>query len=192
MTKTKARNTTRATTDPTPEPILARDVMQSDVATLSAADTIETALSLFEEARISGAPVLSNGRLVGMLSLADISRPEHLRDGRIETERDYVLSEPVGEERTDELDPEEAFYLKEDYSPALLGRELVGTWMSSGVVCVSPETPLTRVCEVMLDRQVHRVCVTRGEKLLGLISTFDVVRHVAGRARPARGPERVP
>lgn len=192
MTKTKARTTTRAAAEPAPEPILARDVMQSDVATLSAADTIETALSLFEEARISGAPVLSNGRLVGMLSLADISRPEHLRDGRIETERDYVLSEPVGEERTDELDPEEAFYLKEDYSPALLGRELVGTWMSSGVVSVSPETPLTRVCEVMLDRQVHRVCVTRGEKLLGLISTFDVVRHVAGRQRPARAPERVP
>lgn len=164
------------------------DVMQADVATLSAADTIETALALFEEAHISGAPVVSNGRLVGMLSLADISRPEHLRGGRIETERDYVLSEPVGEEETDEVDPEAAFYLKEDYSPALLGRELVGTWMSSGVVSVSPETPLPQVCEVMLDRQVHRVCVTRGEKLLGLISTFDVVRHVAGRKLPARRP----
>ena len=40
----------------------ARDVMQKDVATLSADDTLETALALFEEARIGGAPVIDAER----------------------------------------------------------------------------------------------------------------------------------
>jgi CBS domain-containing protein len=168
--------------------VRAKDLMRGDVATLSADDSIETALALFEEARIGGAPVVANGRLVGMLTLADVSRPEHLNGGRIRTERDYELSEPSGEERLDELDPDEVFYVKEDYSPEVLGRERVADWMTSGVVSVPAEATLEEVCRVMVERQIHRVCVTEGDKLVGLVSSFDVVRHVAGAERraPAR------
>jgi CBS domain-containing protein len=164
----------------------AKDVMRREVATLSADDSIETALALFEESRIGGAPVLANGRLVGMLTLTDISRPEHLREGRIETGREYDLSEPSGEERTDELDPDEVFYLKEDYSPEVLGRERVADWMSSGVVSVPADASLEEVCRVMVERQIHRVCVAEGSKLVGLITSFDVVRHVARGRREHR------
>jgi CBS domain-containing protein len=164
--------------------------MRREVATLSADDPIETALVLFEEARISGAPVLANGRLVGMLTLADVSQPEHLREGRIETRREYVFSEP-SDQRTDELDPDEVFYLKEDYSPEVLGRERVTDWMTSGVVSVPPLASLEEVCRVMVERHVHRVCVADGEKLVGLITSFDVVRHVArGWPPPTRKPVR--
>jgi len=157
----------------------ARDVMRTDVATLATDDTIESALALFEEARISGAPVVASGRLVGMLTRADISRPEHLKEGGIETRHGYEPA-PAAEELIDDIDLEEAFYAKEDYSSAILGaRELVGDWMTSGVVTVEPGAPLAHVCQVMLDKQVHRVCVTEGGKLLGLISSIDVVRQVA-------------
>jgi len=168
-----------------PKGIQAKDVMRKEVATLAADDTIESALALFEEARISGAPVVESGRLVGMLTLADVSRPEHLRQGRIETEREYELSEVSGEELTDELDPDEVFYVKEDYSPEVLGRERVGDWMTSGVVSVLAEATLEEVCRVMVERQIHRVCVAEGEKLVGLITSFDVVRHVARGGRAA-------
>jgi CBS domain-containing protein len=162
--------------------------MRREVATLSPEDRVETALALFEDSRISGAPVVANGMLVGMLTLADVSRPEHMKGGGIETQREYALAEPTGEELTDEVDPDEVFYLKEDYSPEVLGRELVGDWMSSGVVVVPPDASLERVCQVMLEKQIHRVCVTEGEKLLGLITSFDIVRQVArgGRPRPAK------
>src|SRR5688572_1318792 len=138
--------------------LTAKDVMRVEVATLSADDSIQTALALFEESRISGAPVVANGRLVGMLTLADVSRPEHLHEDRIETGRDYELSEPSGEERTDELDPDEVFYLKEDYSLEVLGRERVSDWMTSGVVSVPASASLEDVCRVMVERQIHRVC----------------------------------
>jgi len=157
----------------------AKDLMRVDVAVLSTDDTIESALALFEEARISGAPVVSNGRLVGVLTLADITLPEHQRDGHLATERDYELAEPPGEERTDEVDPEDVVYRKEDYSPEILGRELVGDWMSEGVVAVPPDASLEKVCQTMEEKQIHRVFVTEREKLLGVISSLDVVRLVA-------------
>ena len=169
--------------------VTARNLMRTDVQTLSPSDTIETALALFEESRISGAPVVADGRLVGVLTLSDVASPEHQRDGRLRTRGDYELSEPVGEELTDEVDPEEVVFRKEDYSPEVLGRELVGDWMSSGVVSVPPSAPLQRVCEVMAQKSIHRVFVTEGERLLGVISSLDVVRHVAGgvRTRARRG-----
>lgn len=160
--------------------VTARELMHTDVQTLAPSDTIETAQALFEEARISGAPVVANGRLVGVLSLADIASPEHQREGRLRTQGDYELAEPVGEERTDELDPEDVLYRKEDYSPEVLGRELVGDWMSGGVVTVPPAATLEHVCQVMAERSIHRVFVADGERLLGVISSLDVVRHVAG------------
>ncbi|HEX6882845.1 MAG TPA: CBS domain-containing protein [Planctomycetota bacterium] len=163
--------------------VTARDLMRTDVQTLSPSDTIETAQGLFEEARISGAPVVASGRLVGVLSLADIASPEHQREGRLRTQGDYELAEPVGEERVDELDPEEVVFRKEDYSPEVLGRELVGDWMSTGVVTVAPTATLERVCQTMAERSIHRVFVTEGERLLGVISSLDVVRHVAGLGR---------
>ncbi len=167
--------------------VRARDLMHREVVTLSPADTIETALGLFEESGISGAPVVADERLLGVLTLADISRTEHLKGDRIETRREYELSEPVGEERTDELDPEEVLFAKEDYSPQVLGRELVGDWMTTGVVAVRPGASLEEVCKVMVNRQIHRVFVTEEKKLLGVISSFDVVRHVA-RGGLARSP----
>jgi len=169
--------------------VTARELMRTDVQTLSPSDTIETAQALFEEARISGAPVVANGRLVGVLSLADIASPEHQREGHLRTQGDYELAEPVGDERVDELDPEEIVFRKEDYSPEVLGRELVGDWMSSGVVTVAPGAALERVCQTMAERSIHRVFVAEGERLLGVISSLDVVRHVAGMRRPpARKP----
>jgi len=126
--------------------------------------------------------VVANGTLMGVLTLADVSRTEHLQGGRLETRSDYEMSEPAGEEFGDEIAPDEVFYLKEDYSPDVLGRELVGDWMTNEVVAVPPDASLETVCRVMTDRRIHRVFVTEERRLIGVISSFDVVRHVAGRS----------
>ena len=99
--------------------VTARDLMRTKVETPSAEDTVETALARFEEARI-GAPVVADGRLVGMLTLTDIARTEHLAEGKDETHGEYALSEPDGEELESNVDPGEVFYLKEDNSPERL------------------------------------------------------------------------
>jgi CBS domain-containing protein len=165
--------------------VTARDLMRTKVETLSPEDTVETALARFEEAGIGGAPVMADGRLVGMLTLTDVARTEHLEHGQ-PAPAEYVWDDS---EELEDADPEEVFYRKENYSPEVLGRALVGDWMSRGVVSVAPEASLQRVCEVMVREQIHRVCVTSGDRLVGLITSFDVVRHLAG-APPARSSTR--
>ena len=169
----------------------ARDVMQKDVATLSADDTLETALALFEESRIGGAPVIDVDRkLVGVLSLSDLTSTETLRGERAAQKRGtFDMSEPADEELDDEADRSGLVTLKDDYSPEALGRETVGDRMTRDVISVTGRTTLAKVCEAMVQNHVHRVFVTDEDKLVGVISTFDVVRCVAAGSRrktPAR------
>lgn len=51
-----------------------KDVMKSPVITVRAEDPIEQAALLMEEHRVSGLPVLSNGALVGILTITDLMR----------------------------------------------------------------------------------------------------------------------
>jgi CBS domain-containing protein len=159
-----------------------RDAMRRNVTTLAPGDEIEGALARFEEARISGAPVVdASGKLVGVLTLTDVARPDRLRESRVSVQRGaFEMSEIAGDELTDELDPEEVFYSKEDYSADLLGGERVSEWMTGEVVSVSPDASLEAACKAMVSHQIHRVFVTEGERLVGVLTSFDVVRALAG------------
>ena len=167
--------------------LAARDVMQKGVATLSPEDTIERALALFQDSRIGGAPVVDvGGRLGGVLTLSDVNDDEVREERDARRRGTFDMSDPVGEELGDELDPGAVFTLKEDYSPRVLGRALVGDRMTPEVISVTTRTTLADVCAAMVENRVHRVFVTEDERLVGVISTFDVARCVAGAKSPSR------
>jgi CBS domain-containing protein len=166
--------------------VRARDLMRRDVLTLSPEDAIEAALRIFEESHIGGAPVVDPaGRLIGVLTLSDVARTEHVEDGRIQAQPSrFELAEEVGEEETEDPDPNAIFFSKENYSAALLGRERVADWMAREVISVRPDAGLAEICEVLVGQGIHRVFVTEGERLLGVVSSMDVVRCVARELRP--------
>jgi hypothetical protein len=64
---------------------------------------------------------------------------------------------------------------REDYSPELLGRELVGDWMNRGVIHVAPDDSLASVCKLMVKNHVHRVLFVERGALKGILTSFDVV-----------------
>ncbi|CAG1013635.1 hypothetical protein BURC_00475 [Burkholderiaceae bacterium] len=43
-------------------------------------------------------------------------------------------------------------------------------------ISVSPDTPLDEVARLMIERQVHHVIVDGGERIVGVVSSFDFVR----------------
>ncbi len=163
----------------------AKEVMRKQVATLSPDDTIEAALATFEDLGIGGAPVADeNGKLLGVLTLTDIARTEHLSGDRIRSERGtFEMSEVTGEEYEEETDPNEVFFAKDDYSTETAGKDLVGDWMTAKVISARPDEPLMEVCAKMVRHQIHRVFVIDKEKLIGVVSSFDVVRCVAGSSK---------
>ncbi len=159
----------------------AEDLMERDVLRLRTTDTAESAVEMLQEYGISGAPVVdAGGYLVGMLSLTDITRPEHVRGGRIEGARgDYDFGEPVEESSGEEA--EDVIFSKEDYSPRVLGRELVKDWMTPRIVAVGPRATLRDICRLMVAESIHRVIVAEGNSLLGIISTSAIVKALAER-----------
>ena len=59
---------------------------------------------------------------------------------------------------------------------------LVMDYMNKEVVTVSPQTQLTRVAELLVDNQIHRVVVAREEngkkKPISVVSAADLVYHM--------------
>ena len=45
---------------------------------------------------------------------------------------------------------------------------------------VTPDTPADEVAKMMVARKIHHVLVTDGPKLLGIVSTFDFIKHFLG------------
>ena len=160
----------------------ARDIMKTYVVQLDPRMPIEEAIETLEEHDISGAPVVDeNGLLVGILSARDVTRSEHVRSSRIEANRgEFVLSGPVDEEG--EYDDASAEILdRDDYSPALAGAETVAGWMSRRAVTVGPDTSLREVCRTMVKEHVHRVVVAREKRVVGIVTSLDLVAWLAER-----------
>lgn len=54
-----------------------------------------------------------------------------------------------------------------------------GQVMTSNAVTVAPTETMQRVCELMYNRRIHRVVVTEGRQIRGIITTMDVLRAIA-------------
>lgn len=157
----------------------ARDVMQRGLVTLNQDSTLMDAVQTFEDYKITGAPVLDAlGRLVGVISAADIANTAHMDGDRLRTERgEYYLAH-----RADEGEEDDSFDGMSGYNFSSFESERVRDWMSPRVVSVDPGIPLTAVCARMIEERVHRVLVTEENTLLGIITSMDIVRALAEEA----------
>lgn len=164
--------------------VRARDLMRTQVVTLNPDASIREAVETLQDDHLGGVPVVDAAeKVVGFLSLADIARIEHLQGDRVaEMRGDRQLANPVGEALEEEALDDEEFAGREDYSPEMLGRETVGQWMTRGIVSVEPDATLKQVCATLVRESVHRVVVLERGRLKGIISTMDIVRHLAERA----------
>ncbi|MBL8730205.1 MAG: CBS domain-containing protein [Planctomycetes bacterium] len=162
-----------------PGQMLVRDLMRQDVLMLRADDSIRSAAEQLEEARVSGAPVAdATGRLVGVLTLRDIARSDHVSEAGVTT-RAAALPAMDLEGTMDAAGEDEEVFSTEEYDDELLGRVRVAEWMTPGVIEVSPDATVAAACRRMLDESIHRLFVVEGERLLGVLSTEDVVRLLA-------------
>jgi len=131
--------------------------------------------------RISGAPVIEDGKLVGMISRADIVRRLGFSHAMSQMALDYYR----------QLEGTDEGMLAEDYEKLrdqTLGSQLrtlhVRDAMTSNPVTIGPEAPAKAAAELMLDRGVHRVIVVVGAEPVGLVSSFDLIRLLADRPAP--------
>jgi len=65
-------------------------------------------------------------------------------------------------------------------SAAPAPQRLVRDAMTRQVLCVSPDQPLAEAASIMINKDVDRVPVVRGSRLVGLLTRGDIVRKLIG------------
>lgn len=147
----------------------ALDIMQKDILTLAPETPLIQAHRLFVEEEIHGAPVVEeDGSLSGVVSTLDLLRA-------VEEEHERGSSAPSYFRETLEFSSPGWPPLSEDFQDRL-SELTVRDVMNAEIVSVPPRATVQQVAHAMRTHRVHRVLVLDGGKLLGLISTFDLVR----------------
>lgn len=158
-------------------PLCARDVMEDHVLTVSPRMSLPELVDFLISHRITGAPVVDRGKVVGIVSRSDLVRVVSL-----ERSLAGVEAEGVGQQ---EFSPGEIpDPVLEAGALAGLPAKKVREIMVPDPIAVAPDVPVAEVAKLMVDRHMHRVLVTEGAKLCGVISSLDLVGLLAdGRAR---------
>lgn len=134
-----------------------RDIMTAEVVTLAPDTSIREAAEVLATERLGGAPVLQHGKLVGMLTAQDLM--------------DFIASLAT--------EPAE---VRAKGERGILDDHVVEEAMSRGPLrTVTPTTLVERAAELLATERMHRVPVLDDERLVGIVSTMDVVRAVADR-----------
>ena len=177
--------------------LIVRDIMTTDVVTVTPESTIREAMETLSTNHLSGAPVVTGHRVVGVISTSDImsfivSAPEPeaadsgetvneaweepVRDPDEEEEIERAISEDVFDEWVQGADG-----IIDDASPdgkALLDQHTVEEAMTQHVFSVAPDSSVRAAATLMRKHGIHRLIVMHGRKLAGIVSALDITRAV--------------
>jgi len=150
--------------------LTAKQVMTSEVLAAEADWSIERLCEFLIVKSISGAPVQSKeGNLIGVVSLSDIVRYDTQSEKDSQWPHDYYLH---ALER--QCTQEEATSFRFEAEPLKTVRAI----MTPMIFQVTEDTPVQQVADMMIKNRIHRVFVTRGEKVVGIISTPDMLKVI--------------
>ncbi|MBN8976762.1 MAG: CBS domain-containing protein [Rhizobiales bacterium] len=149
-----------------------RQIMTQNVITVSPETSVADAARTMLDNRISGLPVVDNGKLVGIVTEGDF-----LRRAEIGTERKRPswLQFILGSGR------EAADYVQAH------GRKVADV-MTRDPVTVSEETSLQDLVAAMEAHHVKRLPVMREGRLVGIVTRANLLRAISTLARDVTGP----
>lgn len=147
------------------------DVMQRDLITVYASDPLTEVERVLAEARISGVPVLDdNDEIVGVLSMADLVN-RYAEDGD--------LGETANERDRDEDDLGDDDTEVVAFHRASGDQVCAGDVMTPELTYVAPTVGLREASRLMVQKQIHRLLVVENNRVVGLLTTLDILRAIA-------------
>lgn len=128
------------------------DIMTTDLYVLNETDSVQKAVVLFAQHKVRHLPVVTNHRIVGMVSHTDIERlcfDNPTLRGLLERESTFL----------DDLK--------------------VADIMQKKPVCVSQDADLLETAELLANEEFHAFPVVMdSDKLIGIVTTTDVIQYL--------------
>lgn len=172
-----------------------KDIMTKDVIALSPTMTLREAMELFVTRHVSGAPVTSRGRVVGVLSTTDILEFQSAA-AQVAVDREAEI-EPLDEELADVNDAITNFYIAlpdedteavpeilsalEEKQWDVLEAHMVSEVMTQVIFSLPSTALVTEAALYMREAEVHRILVVDDDVLVGIVTTTDLAAAVADR-----------
>jgi CBS domain-containing protein len=144
----------------------AEQIMTTDVTTVHANTTIEEVARLLTTRRIGSVPVVDDDhRVVGMVNDEELFTSE--KGIPFSAVRVPVLFEKWAQpDRAAEIYANARQYTAKDV-------------MAYEYVCVDANTSVGHITQLMVEQNLHRVLVTRNDRLAGIITRLDLIRMLA-------------
>jgi CBS domain-containing protein len=172
-----------------------RDIMTTDVLTVSPTTTLREAADLLSRRHIGGAPVLEQGALLGVVSASDI-----LAFAAAVVERPEDAGEPSDDgwddrpERDGQDDPPARYFAEhladadldvvDQITEAVAGtdsldRHTVAEVMTPRIIALPPTADVFSAAACLEAADVHRALVVDRDRLIGIVTTTDIMRAVS-------------
>ncbi|ABD86219.1 CBS domain-containing protein [Rhodopseudomonas palustris] len=161
--------------------MLARDVMTTDVSVVGPNSSSAEVARILLATRVSALPVVDHdGAPIGVVSEWDLVG-QHATDRVAKRERwlsHLAEGQPLAADFLQSVDPT---------------NRTTAEIMHQPVIAVPETTPIAEVARLIAEHRIKRVFVTRGDRLVGVVSRIDLVRaHLLEATPVALHPRRVP
>ncbi|MET2983852.1 CBS domain-containing protein [Aureibaculum conchae] len=128
-------------------------IMTKNVITIDKNEKLPEADKLLRKYNIRHVPVIENDKIVGMLSLTDLSRISF----------------------ADNYDDEQSI---DDSIYSMLS---VAQIMASNPVKVSPDTSIKDVASLLANKEFHALPVVENQQIVGIVTTTDLLNYLVER-----------
>jgi CBS domain-containing protein len=154
--------------------MLAKDIMRRKIVTVGSRLTLQELTKILDENCITGAPVVdASGTVLGVVSQTDLVR----------SRRESSAGIPLYHRENDEPLTSLGIHFEE------FDQTRVEQIMTPGAISFDEETPVEKLAAAMLERHIHRVLITRGDRLIGIVTTMDLLRALVVLSKKST-PER--
>ncbi len=147
----------------------ARDIMTARVHSVTVETSVEELAKFFVETGVNAFPVVdSQGRLEGIVTETDLveqDKPLHIPT--VISIFDWVIY----------LDREKDF----EAQVQKISARTVGEICSRDVLSCSPDTPVSELASLMVDRGAHLIPVLSKEKVVGVVARLDIIRSMGAK-----------
>jgi CBS domain-containing protein len=152
--------------------MLAKEIMRRKIVAVDGGLTVQELTGVLQANGITGAPVVDgSGNVLGVVSQTDLVRAR----------RDSPAGDvPRYHQELDGVEPPPGIHFEE----ADLTR--VEEIMTPGAISFDEETRVETLAAAMLERHIHRVLITRGDRLVGIVTTMDLLRALVALQRKHR------